>query len=236
MVILLSAAAFSNKGFVDTRDLYAINIAVFAPSNCTTYDEEKGMLSVYSAQYIQKTLDLVQFQVRSRWFQDFGLHSHSFRLQMFNVCTDTAAMQSLMRAFTDSSITAVVGPANHLFCESAGALATDYNKALVSWNCIDNVMSVRPQFPTFIRIVPSSGRTARVLAMIFKHFRWKRSAIVFGRSSACRDLAYSILNELTASDLDVTHFIELEQVADLNTTKRQLENITERTKGRDTHG
>ena len=214
-------------------DAQAVNVAVFAPFNCTAYDKEWEMLSIDAEKRVQETLDLAEYEVQANWFRLFGAGSFSFHLRMYNVCTDTDAMFTLMEAFADPSITALVGPASHLFCEPAGVLAADYNKALVSWNCVDDAMSIKSSYPTFMRTVPSSGQTARVIAMIFKHFRWKRMAIVYTRNRPYWDLAHTVFKEMEASDFDVTHFVRFSEILDVNSTKLQLAEISSETKGKD---
>lgn len=207
----------------------SVNIAVFAPLNCTLSNIET--LSIESTQNVQETVDVAEAEVRSNWFRNYG-DSHSFNLQMFNVCTNVDAMQTLMEAFTDSTITAIIGPASHIFCEPAGTLGEKYNKALVSWNCVNDVMSIKSSYPTFIRTVPSSGQTARVLAMIFKHFRWKRIAILFTRDHPWWELSHSIHKELTGNDFDVENFIQFDRILELNATIEKLKTIIPDAKGK----
>ena len=222
----------THRRFTQANDRYSINIAVLAPLNCTLGGYEIETLSIESTHYVQETVALAEEKVKSDWFKKYGSNSHSFDLQMFNVCTNVAAIQTLMEAYTDPTTTSIIGPASHVFCEPAGTLAQEYNKALVSWNCVNDVMSVRSTYPTFIRTVPSTGQTAQVLAMIFKHFRWKRMAILYTNDHPWWELAHSILKELTACDFDVTHFVQLDRIRDLNSTKSALEGITADTKGK----
>ena len=218
------------KILAQANSVYAVNIAVFAPLNCTLSNIET--LSIESTQDVQETIDLAEYEVRSNWFQKFGANSHSFNLQMFNVCTNVDAMQTLMEAFTDSTVTAIIGPASHIFCEPAGILAEKYNKALVSWNCVNDVMGIKSSYPTFIRTVPSSGQTARVLAMIFKHFRWKRIAILYTRDHPWYELAHTIHKELTGNDFDVENFMQFKTSLELNTIRSVMEAISSDTKGK----
>ena len=219
------------KKFTHADDKYSVNVAVFAPLNCTLGDYEIETLGIESTQHVQQTVSLAEEKVKSDWFRKYGSNSHSFNMQMFNVCTNVDAMKTLMEAYMDSTITSIIGPASHIFCEPAGTLAQEYNKVLVSWNCVNDVMSARSSYPTFIRTVPSTGQTARVLAMIFKHFRWKRIGILYTRDHPWWELSHSILKELSACDFDVTHFIQMDRILDLNSTNSAMEGIGEDTKG-----
>ena len=59
--------------------------------------------------------------------------------QLYDSCDDSAMFSRLFRALNDDTVTAVVGPGNHVLCETAARLNSLRSKALFSWSCTDRL-------------------------------------------------------------------------------------------------
>ncbi|KAJ8416608.1 hypothetical protein AAFF_G00324860 [Aldrovandia affinis] len=69
---------------------------------------------------------------------------------------------------------AFLGPTNPGYCSSAALFAKNWDKAILSWSCLDPNMN-RDMYPTFLRPMPLS---ARVLFSVLRFFHWAHVAIV----------------------------------------------------------
>ncbi|KAJ8267156.1 hypothetical protein GJAV_G00139150 [Gymnothorax javanicus] len=86
---------------------------------------------------------------------------------------------------------AFLGPANPGFCYSAALLGKHWNKAVLSWSCLQPKMD-RSMYTTFLRPTPL---TSRVLFSVLRFFRWARVGIV----TSWDDLWVATGHELAAS-------------------------------------
>lgn len=88
-------------------------------------------------------------------------------------CQTSMALRGFMGYYTRASV--FLGPINPGYCEAASLITKNWNKALISWSCVNHELENSWQHPTFVRTMPSPVRVLRILA---RQFRWANIAIV----------------------------------------------------------
>ncbi|XP_072517568.1 retinal guanylyl cyclase 2-like [Salminus brasiliensis] len=113
-------------------------------------------------------------------------------------CQTSMALRSFIGYYTRAS--AFVGPVNPGYCEAASLIAKNWNKALVSWSCVNNELESSWQHPTFVRTMPSPIWVLRILA---RHFRWANIAIMASADDVWMDTASKVADALRSHGFPV---------------------------------
>ncbi|XP_035291035.1 retinal guanylyl cyclase 2-like [Anguilla anguilla] len=100
----------------------------------------------------------------------------------------------------ESSVQAFVGPLNPGFCNAAALLGKNWNKAIVSWACVNYELDQGHSYPTFARALPSP---TTVLFTVLKHFRWASIGIVSSNEDIWVDTASKVAASLRSRGLPV---------------------------------
>ncbi|KAG9341410.1 hypothetical protein JZ751_019218 [Albula glossodonta] len=100
----------------------------------------------------------------------------------------------------ESSVQAFVGPLNPGFCNAAALLGKNWNKAIVSWACVNYELDQAQSYPTFARSLPSP---TRVLFTVLKHFRWASIGIISSNEDIWVDTASKVATSLRSRGLPV---------------------------------
>ncbi|XP_036380077.1 retinal guanylyl cyclase 2-like [Megalops cyprinoides] len=100
----------------------------------------------------------------------------------------------------ENLVQAFVGPSNPGFCNAAALLGKNWNKAIVSWACVNYELDRIQSYPTFARSLPS---TTRVLFSVLKHFKWASIGIVSSNEDIWVDTASKVATSLRSQGLPV---------------------------------
>ncbi|XP_007247112.2 retinal guanylyl cyclase 2 isoform X1 [Astyanax mexicanus] len=102
-------------------------------------------------------------------------------------CQTSMALRSFIGYYTRAS--AFLGPVNPGYCEAASLIAKNWNKALISWSCVNHELENSWQHPTFVRTMPSPVKVLRIMA---RHFRWANIAIVASADDVWMDTSNKV--------------------------------------------
>ncbi|XP_015685183.1 retinal guanylyl cyclase 2-like, partial [Protobothrops mucrosquamatus] len=107
-----------------------------------------------------------------------------------------------MARFADSSknLSAFIGPLNPRHCEAASWLARGWNKAMLSWVCLEDHLDYPMDQPALIRTLPSA---ATVLLAVLKYFSWAHVGIVSSEGDLWVDTAHKLASVLRSHGLPV---------------------------------
>ncbi|XP_063160822.1 retinal guanylyl cyclase 2-like [Candoia aspera] len=97
-------------------------------------------------------------------------------------------------------LSAFIGPLNPSYCDTAALLARGWNKAMVSWVCLNDELDNPINHPTFARTLPSS---ASVLFTVLKYFSWAHVGIVSSKEDLWVDAADKLAGALRSHGLPV---------------------------------
>ncbi|KAJ8348461.1 hypothetical protein SKAU_G00270500 [Synaphobranchus kaupii] len=100
----------------------------------------------------------------------------------------------------ENSVQAFVGPLNPGFCNAAALLGKNWDKAIVSWACVNYELDQGHSYPTFARALPSP---TRVLFTVLKHFQWASIGIVSSNEDIWVDTANKVAASLRSRGLPV---------------------------------
>ncbi|XP_066266340.1 guanylate cyclase D-like [Branchiostoma lanceolatum] len=95
---------------------------------------------------------------------------------------------------------AFIGPVSTDICAPSAQLATAWNKAILSWGCLQSGLT---QLPTFTRLVPSSSRVAEAVAEAMKFYSWMHAALVISAKPLWKELGDYIYKALKFAGLKV---------------------------------
>ncbi|XP_064185023.1 retinal guanylyl cyclase 2-like [Anguilla rostrata] len=101
---------------------------------------------------------------------------------------------------------AFLGPTNPGYCSSAALFGKNWNKAVLSWSCLDPNMN-EDTYPTFLRPLPLS---ARVLFSVLRFFRWPHVAIIAAEGDLWEATGQELASALRALGLPVRTVITME--------------------------
>uniref|UniRef100_A0A8B9L9R8 Guanylate cyclase n=1 Tax=Astyanax mexicanus TaxID=7994 RepID=A0A8B9L9R8_ASTMX len=102
-------------------------------------------------------------------------------------CQTSMALRSFIGYYTRAS--AFLGPVNPGYCKAASLIAKNWNKALISWSCVNHELENSWQHPTFVRTMPSPVKVLRIMA---RHFRWANIAIVASADDVWMDTSNKV--------------------------------------------
>ncbi|KAJ8394689.1 hypothetical protein AAFF_G00042890 [Aldrovandia affinis] len=100
----------------------------------------------------------------------------------------------------ESSVQAFVGPSNPGFCNAAALLGKNWNKAIVSWACVNYELDQVQSYPTFARSMPSP---TRVLFTVLRHFKWASIGIISSNEDIWMNTASKLASSLRSRGLPV---------------------------------
>ncbi|KAJ3591128.1 hypothetical protein NHX12_009075 [Muraenolepis orangiensis] len=95
---------------------------------------------------------------------------------------------------------AFVGPTNTGYCTAATLLATNWDKAIFSYGCVNYELDKDDMYPTFARTLPSQFR---ILFTVLKFFRWANVGIVSSNEDVWVEAARNLANALRRQGLPV---------------------------------
>ncbi|XP_035290382.1 retinal guanylyl cyclase 1 [Anguilla anguilla] len=117
---------------------------------------------------------------------------------------------------------AFLGPANPGYCSSAALLGKHWNKAVLSWSCLNPKMD-GGMYPTFLRPMPLASH---VLFAALRFFRWARVAVVNSRDDLWKATGHELASSLRALGLPV-HTVVTMEMDDDNGAREALQKIRE---------
>ncbi|CAL8350809.1 unnamed protein product [Lota lota] len=95
---------------------------------------------------------------------------------------------------------AFIGPVNTGYCTAATLLATNWDKAIFSYGCINYELDNGATYPTFARMLPSPFR---ILFTVLKYFQWANIAIVSSNEDVWMEAAVKLANALRRDGLPI---------------------------------
>ncbi|XP_048093246.1 retinal guanylyl cyclase 2 isoform X1 [Alosa alosa] len=113
-------------------------------------------------------------------------------------CQTSMALNRFMGLY--SHATALVGPVNPGYCDTASLIAKTWNKAMFSWACVNYELDNTARHPTFARTVPSP---IRVLLALVRNFRWANMAIIASADDVWTDTANKVADALRSNGFPV---------------------------------
>lgn len=116
---------------------------------------------------------------------------------------------------------AFLGPTNPGYCSSAALFGKTWNKAVLSWSCLDPNMN-KDTYPTFLRPLPLSSR---VLFSVLRFFRWPHVAIVTAEGDLWEATGQELASSLRALGLPVRTVVTME--TDEDGAQRALQAVRE---------
>ncbi|KAI1898783.1 hypothetical protein AGOR_G00075920 [Albula goreensis] len=105
---------------------------------------------------------------------------------------------------------AFLGPTNPGYCSSAALFGKNWNKAILSWSCLDPNMN-EDMYPTFLRPLPLS---ARVLFSVLRFFRWAHVAIITAEGDLWEATGQELASSLRTLGLPVQKVVTMETDGD----------------------
>lgn len=113
-------------------------------------------------------------------------------------CNTSMALNGFLGLYTRA--TALVGPVNSGYCDTASLIAKSWNKAMFSWACVNYELDSTKRHPTFARTVPSP---IQVLLALAHHFRWANMAIIASADDVWTDTASKVADALRSNGIPV---------------------------------
>uniref|UniRef100_A0A8C4YW73 Guanylate cyclase n=1 Tax=Gadus morhua TaxID=8049 RepID=A0A8C4YW73_GADMO len=95
---------------------------------------------------------------------------------------------------------AFVGPTNTGFCSAANLLATNWDKAIFSYGCVNHELDQGATYPTFARTLPPPFG---ILFAVLKYFQWANVGIVSSNEDIWMEAAGKLANALRREGLPV---------------------------------
>ncbi|CAL8372805.1 unnamed protein product [Gadus morhua 'NCC'] len=95
---------------------------------------------------------------------------------------------------------AFVGPTNTGFCSAANLLATNWDKAIFSYGCVNYELDQGATYPTFARTLPPPFG---ILFAVLKYFQWANVGIVSSNEDIWMEAAGKLANALRREGLPV---------------------------------
>ncbi|CAL8344735.1 unnamed protein product [Arctogadus glacialis] len=95
---------------------------------------------------------------------------------------------------------AFVGPTNTGFCSAANLLATNWDKAIFSYGCVNYELDQDATYPTFARTLPPPFG---ILFAVLKYFQWANVGIVSSNEDIWMEAAVKLANALRREGLPV---------------------------------
>ncbi|KAM4627243.1 retinal guanylyl cyclase 2 [Polymixia lowei] len=127
---------------------------------------------------------------------DLGLKLDYVILQ--EPCETSKALAAFV--YYEKMADAFVGPTNPGYCNAASLLGKNWNKAILSYGCINYELDRITGYPTFARTLPSP---ATVLFTVLRHFRWASVGVVSSNEDIWMDAAGKVANALRNMGLPV---------------------------------
>lgn len=99
-----------------------------------------------------------------------------------------------LRALSDlrvlkPSIDVFIGPACSMGCTSCGFLAAHWDLPMISYGCIDEDLSDKSSYPTFVRTVGPFSQSGNLFLLLMKQYGWNRIAILTSTEPVWSQLA-----------------------------------------------
>lgn len=113
-------------------------------------------------------------------------------------CQTSTALDGFMGLY--SRATALVGPVNPGYCDTASLMSKTWNKAMFSWACVNYELDNASRHPTFVRTVPSP---IRVLLALVRNFRWANMAVIASADDVWTDTASKVADALRSNGFPV---------------------------------
>lgn len=113
-------------------------------------------------------------------------------------CQTSTALDRFMGLY--SRATALVGPVNPGYCDTASLMSKTWNKAMFSWACVNYELDNASRHPTFARTVPSP---IRVLLALVRNFRWANMAVIASADDVWTDTASKVADALRSNGFPV---------------------------------
>lgn len=87
------------------------------------------------------------------------------------------------------SIDVFIGPACSMGCMSSGFLAAHWDLPMISYGCIDEDLSDKSTYPTFVRTVGPFSQSGNLLLLLMEQYGWNRVAILTSTEPVWSQLA-----------------------------------------------
>ncbi|XP_071372735.1 retinal guanylyl cyclase 2 [Centroberyx affinis] len=162
-------------------------VGVLGPWNCDP---------VYSRALPAAAARLAVGRINGDLGLDLGLNMDFIILQ--EPCETSKALTAFV--YYEKMADAFVGPTNPGYCNAASLLAKNWDKAILSYGCINYELDRVVGYPTFARTLPSP---TRVLFTVLRHFRWANTVVVSSNEDIWIDAAGKVANALRSKGLPV---------------------------------
>ena len=113
-------------------------------------------------------------------------------------CETSQALTTFL--YYENVADAFVGPTNTGYCSAATLLATNWDKAISSYGCVNYELDQDAAYPTFARTLPSQFR---ILFAVLKYFQWANIGIVSSNEDIWMEAAGKLANALRREGLPV---------------------------------
>ncbi|KAM3875317.1 retinal guanylyl cyclase 2 [Diretmus argenteus] len=113
-------------------------------------------------------------------------------------CETSKALTAFV--YYEKTADAFVGPTNPGYCNAASLLGKNWDKAILSYGCINYELDRITGYPTFARTLPSP---TRVLFTVLRHFSWANIAVVSSNEDIWMDAAGKVASALRNKGLPV---------------------------------
>ncbi|CAL8360912.1 unnamed protein product [Merluccius merluccius] len=162
-------------------------VGVLGPWNCDP---------LYSRALPSVAAKLAVERINEDFSLDLGLKMDFVVLQ--EPCETSKALTTFV--YYEKMADAFIGPTNTGYCTAATLLATNWDKAIFSYGCVNYELDKDTTYPTFARTLPSPFR---VLFMVLKYFRWANIGIVSSNEDIWVEAARKLANALRRQGLPV---------------------------------
>ncbi|KAG7252382.1 hypothetical protein CRUP_034692, partial [Coryphaenoides rupestris] len=176
----------------DTEDLvYATSLlqtmGVLGPWNCDP---------LYSRALPSVAAKLAVGRINEDFSMDLRLKMDYIVLQ--EPCETSKALTTFV--YYEDLAEAFIGPTNTGYCTAATLLATNWDKAVFSYGCVNYELDKDATYPTFARTLPSPFR---ILFMVLEYFQWANVGIVSSNEDIWVEAARKLANALRRQGLPV---------------------------------
>ena len=197
LTVLLCTTVF----YVDTK---VFHLGIVAPWN--------GFYAVGSHSAGAALIALDKIRSDNVTFSEIHKAGHDFDFQWRDTkCTPKYGIPAIAELIIEdcdissTSVDAIIGPTCSIVCEPGGYLANHWNKPMISFGCVSNLLSDKSVYPTFARTY-GTNHYGMAYIRVFQIYNFRRIAIFSSKDGLYISLSQSIRKLCYDSGISVTYY------------------------------